>query len=82
MTGQNNEKLVSLKKELENNEGKKIDFECADLSDTIDEIQKIDKKELEITFSNIDILVNCAGIFPVKLLSDSTIEDFEKCFQY
>ena len=27
------------------------------------------------TFSSIDILVNCAGVFPVKLLSDSTIDD-------
>jgi short-subunit dehydrogenase len=78
LTGQNNEKLVSLKKELENNEGKKIDFECADLSN-IDEIQRLVKK-VRNSFSNIDILVNCAGIFPVKLLSDSTIEDFEKCF--
>jgi short-subunit dehydrogenase len=78
LTGQNNEKLVSLKKELENNEGKKIDFECADLSN-IDEIQRLIKK-VRNSFSNIDILVNCAGIFPVKLLSDSTIEDFEKCF--
>ncbi len=78
LTGQNNEKLVSLKKELENNKVIKIDFECADLSN-IDEIQKLVKK-VKNSFSNIDILVNCAGIFPVKLLSDSTIEDFEKCF--
>ena len=78
LTGQNNEKLVSLKKELENNKIKKIDFECADLSN-IDEIQKMIKK-VKNSFLNIDILVNCAGIFPVKLLSDSTIEDFEKCF--
>ena len=78
LTGQNNEKLVSLKKELENNKVIKIDFECANLSN-IDEIQKLIKK-VKNSFSNIDILVNCAGIFPVKLLSDSTIEDFEKCF--
>lgn len=78
LTGQNNEKLVSLKKELENNKVIKIDFECADLSN-IDEIQKMIKK-VKNSFLNIDILVNCAGIFPVKLLSDSTIEDFEKCF--
>ena len=77
LTGRNNEKLNSLKDELENNQIK-IDFQQADLSDT-DEIQKLFEK-VKSTFSNIDILVNCAGVFPVKLLSDSTIDDFEKCF--
>ena len=77
LTGQNNEKLNSLKNELKNYEIK-IDFEHADLSD-VDDIQKLIDKTKKV-FSNIDILVNCAGIFPVKLLSDSTVEDFEKCF--
>ena len=77
LTGRNNEKLNSLKDGLENN-GIKIDFEAADLSD-VDDIQKLIDKTKN-TFSNIDILVNCAGVFPVKLLSDSTVDDFEKCF--
>ena len=79
LTGRNNEKLNSLKNELKNYENEiKIDFEHADLSDVSDIQKLIDKTKN--TFSNIDILVNCAGIFPVKLLSDSTVEDFEKCF--
>ena len=77
LTGRNDEKLNSLKNELENNQIK-IDFEVADLSD-VGDIQKLIDK-IKNTFSNIDILVNCAGIFPVKLLSDSTVDDFEKCF--
>ena len=77
LTGRNNEKLNSLKNELKNDEIK-IDFETADLSN-IDDIQKLIDKTKN-TFSNIDILVNCAGTFPVKLLSDSTVNDFEKCF--
>jgi hypothetical protein len=77
LTGRNKEKLNSLKNELKNYENEiKIDFEHADLSDDIQKL--IDK--IKNTFSNIDILVNCAGIFPVKLLSDSTVDDFEKCF--
>ena len=44
-----------------------------------DEIQKLIEK-VKSTFANIDVLVNCAGVFPVKLLSDSTVEDFENCF--
>ena len=79
LTGRNSEKLNSLKNELENSvNGIKIDFEDADLSDD-DEIQKLIEKAKN-TFVNIDILVNCAGVFPVKLLSDSTVDDFEKCF--
>ena len=79
LTGRNNEKLSSLKNELENDVSEiKIDFEDADLSDA-DEIQKLIEK-VKGAFSNIDILVNCAGVFPVKSLSDSTVEDFEKCF--
>ena len=79
LTGRNNDKLNSLKNELENSVNEiKIDFEDADLSDD-GEIQKLVEKVRGV-FANIDILVNCAGVFPVKLLSDSTIEDFEKCF--
>ena len=79
LTGRNNEKLSSLKNELENDVSEiKIDFEDADLSDA-DEIQKLIEK-VKSTFANIDVLVNCAGVFPVKLLSDSTVEDFENCF--
>ena len=79
LTGRNNEKLSSLKNELENDVSEiKIDFEDADLSDA-DEIQKLIEK-VKSTFANIDILVNCAGVFPVKSLSDSTVEDFENCF--
>jgi len=77
LTGRNDEKLNSLKNELENNQIK-IDFEVADLSD-VGDIQKLIDKTKN-TFSSIDILVNCAGVFPVKLLSDSTIDDFENCF--
>ena len=77
LTGRNDEKLNSLKNELENDEIK-IDFEAADLSD-VDDIQKLIDKTKN-AFPNIDILVNCAGIFPVKLLSNSTVDDFEQCF--
>ena len=79
LTGRNNEKLNLLKNELENSQNQiKIDFENADLLN-INEIEKLIEK-VKGTFTNIDILVNCAGVFPVKLLSDSTVEDFEKCF--
>lgn len=79
LTGRNNEKLNTIKNELKNIKNEiKIDFEQADLSN-ISEIQKLIDKTKKI-FPDIDILVNCAGIFPVKPFSESTIDDFEKCF--
>ena len=68
-----------LKNELELNQNSiKIDFEAVDLSST-HQIQKLVERTKN-SFSHIDILVNCAGIFPVKPLSDSMIDDFDKCF--
>ena len=79
LTGQNKEKLIELKNEIElQQKNIRIEFETADLTNTED-IQKMIKKVKE-KFSNIDILVNCAGIFPVNLISNSTVNDFEKCF--
>jgi 3-oxoacyl-[acyl-carrier protein] reductase len=31
-------------------------------------------------FGNIEVLVNCAGVFPVKSLDQSSAEDFDACF--
>ena len=79
LTAQNKEKLNLLKNELELTQNSiKIDFEAVDLSST-HQIQKLVERTKN-SFSHIDILVNCAGIFPVKPLSDSMIDDFDKCF--
>ena len=32
------------------------------------------------SFSTVDILINCAGLFPVATVEETTIEDFDKCF--
>ena len=80
LTATNNEKLNSLKLELESSKenGVKIYCEAADISST-DNINNLIKKIRKI-YAPIDILVNCAGVFPVKLLSESTVEDFDNCF--
>ena len=78
LTAQNQDKLVQLKKELEGiNEKIKVEFLSADLTN-LEDILKLIKKIRE-RFSNIDVLINSAGIFIIKSLSDSSIEDFEKC---
>ena len=53
-------------------------YEKADLTDKID-FQRIMKKCRD-EFGKIDILINCAGIFPIKSINDSSVEDFDKCF--
>ena len=77
LTGRNDNKLKDLKKELENSSNVKIQYFAADISN-VDEINKL-ILEVEKTFS-VDILVNCAGIFPVKMLHEYTLEDFENSF--
>ncbi len=37
-------------------------------------------KEAQATLGQVDILINCAGIFSVASLAESTAEDFDACF--
>ena len=70
--------LVQLKKNLSKHKGIKIEFENGDLT-SISDVNKIIRKSNK-KFNHIDILINCAGIFPVKKLSESTFQDFQECF--
>ncbi len=47
----------------------KVDFTDAK---SMEEFLKIDL--------DVDILINCAGIFPVKTIAESTVEDYQQCF--
>ena len=69
-------KLKNLKEELEFLHGRdlRIYYEPGDLN-KLEDIEKIITKARE-KYNSIDILINCSGIFPVKLLSDSNLEDF------
>lgn len=79
LVAQNTSNLNLLKSELQNlNKQISVNIFSIDLSNLLeisDLIEKIRK------MSNcIDILINCAGILPIKLIQDSTIDDFDKCF--
>jgi short-subunit dehydrogenase len=79
LTSTNKENLKKLEKELlKINDKIKIHSIHGDLSKKQD-IKKI-IKNVRNTIKKIDILINNAGVFPVKFLEDSKIEDFEKCF--
>ena len=47
----------------------KVDFLC------LGSVQGLLNKNLEI-----DILINCAGVFPIKNLCESTLKEYDKCF--
>lgn len=78
LTGRNNEKLELLKKELKmKNQEIEIFYRSADLTKNEDIIELIEI--VREKFSTIDILINCAGNFPVNPLSESTMEEFDSC---
>lgn len=72
-------KLKKLAEELKlYNKDIKVYYVTGDLN-KIHDIKKI-IYEVRKKFVYVDILVNCAGVFPVKLLKNTKLEDFEKCF--
>lgn len=79
LTGRNLKRLDKLKKDIKKNNSKiEVKICQADFADRGD-IQKI-IKQVKNSFKNIDILVNSAGEFPVKLLEETEIKDYESCF--
>ena len=79
LTGRKEGKLRKLKNNLiKQNKKIEISYEAGNL-EKIGDIQEI-IKTCKKQFSSIDILINCAGVFPVHYLSKSTLKDFENCF--
>jgi NAD(P)-dependent dehydrogenase (short-subunit alcohol dehydrogenase family) len=58
--------------------GQKVEVLAGDLAITSD-LEKIVAAARK-RFSRVDILINCAGIFPVSPISEATLEDFDRCF--
>lgn len=80
LIGRNSAKLKSLKKriieDIRNNA--KVFYHTGDLN-KISDIENIIKSARE-KLGRIDVLINSAGIFPIKSLIDSTPGDFDECF--
>ena len=77
LTGRNKKKLESLKKLLiKNNPDINIEYKEGDLT-RLSDIKNI-VTNAKHNFGNIDILINCAGIFMIKSIRKSTVEDFDK----
>jgi len=79
LTSKNSIKLENLKKIIsKQNNNIKIYYQSGDLNNLKD-IKKI-LSESQKHFKKIDILINNAGIFPVKKLSKSNFNDYDSCF--
>ena len=78
LTGRQNKKLEKLNGELEKiNKNNLIKYKHCNLQET----QELDSliQKIYDEFNSIDILVNCAGIFPVSPISQSTLEQYNNC---
>ena len=62
---------------LNKNSSVKLSVQCCDLNKKNDLIDLT--KRVKNQFGDVDILINCAGIFPVLSLEDTTIEKFSEC---
>jgi len=79
LTSTNKNSLKKLKTQLNKlNNKSTIFYESGNLNDA-DDIQKI-ILQCRKNFSSIDILINSAGVFVVKSLQQSSLNDFEKSF--
>ena len=79
LTSRNKHNLKILKSQLETqNKTITVKTFSADLSN-LTEINNL-IKEIRKSYTTIDILINCAGILPIKFIQDSTVDDFDECF--
>ena len=78
LIGKNKNKLLKLKKEIKK-EGITVEIESVDLTNE----KQIDKsiKKIRKTFGKIDILINTSGLFLIKSIDKTTIEEFEESFK-
>ena len=78
LIGKNKKKLLKLKKEIKK-EGITVEIESVDLTNE----KQIDKsiKKIRKIFGKIDILINTSGLFLIKSIDKTTIEEFEESFK-
>mgnify|MGYP006186945373 FL=1 len=78
LIGKNKNKLLKLKKEIKKDDIT-VEIESVDLTNE----KQIDKsiKKIRKTFGKIDILINTSGIFLIKSIDKTTIEEFEESYK-
>jgi NAD(P)-dependent dehydrogenase (short-subunit alcohol dehydrogenase family) len=79
ITGRNKNELESLSKSIGSN---CLGYLACDLEieSEIELLVTAATRAAKFKSGVIDILINCAGVFPVANVSDTTFEDFDSCF--
>lgn len=78
LIGKNKNKLFQLKKNIKN-QNILIKTEAVDLTNE-KQIKNVIEK-IRKSFGKIDILINTSGLFLIKSIEKSTIQEFEECFK-
>ncbi|MDC3254694.1 SDR family oxidoreductase [Nitrosopumilus sp.] len=78
LIGKSKNKLLKLKKEIKK-DNIIVEIESVDLTDK-KQIQKSIKK-IRKTFKKIDILINTSGLFLIKSIDKTTVDEFEELFK-
>lgn len=78
MTSTNERKLIDLKNTIRTQNDVGVSYCVGNLENTI-EVQYICDEVSKAYGDNTDIIINCAGVFPLKSLANTTLEDYEKC---
>ena len=78
LIGKNKNKLLKLKKEIEKKDVI-VEIESVDLTEQ-KQIEKAIKKIRE-KFKKIDILINTSGLFLIKSIDKTTVEEFEESYK-
>lgn len=80
-TGRNVALLKELYNTLQKNNkfSSNIEYDVCDFNNSKDVLKFI--KTVKDRFKNIDILVNCAGVFPITPFKNTTIEEYNTCMQ-
>jgi 3-oxoacyl-[acyl-carrier protein] reductase len=80
VAGKNSKAVDDLRDLLrERHPGQKFFSSIFDFSNSLG-LEDLGKKSEDI-LGNIDILINCAGVFPVGSIEEITLQDLENCFQ-
>ena len=77
LTGKKVTKLKNIKYQLQKY-NIKVHICCANLA-KVSDIRRLVYKALH-AYKRIDILINCAGVFPIASIEKTTLSNFQKCF--
>ena len=76
--GQNKKKLQSMKREISSNFDIEVNTFNCDFSNEMTTVKSI--RQIVNKFHDISILVNCAGVFPTGEINETSLDEFDRCF--